>query len=87
LFNLTFLELEATVGGETGIDISLRGNNKSQVLQDFNEDDNIIFFGDAIKPGGNDYPLAQANTNGMNYHVIDWKQTWSILNAYSTNRP
>lgn len=63
-----------------------RGADKSQILQDFDKDDYIIFFGDRMDQGGNDYPLAFANTNGKNHHVKDWKHTWEILkNEYSTN--
>lgn len=86
-FNLLFPELEARPGGETGIDIAPRGADKSQILQDFDDDDFIIFFGDRMDEGGNDYPLALANYNGRNYTVKSWEETWEILkNEYSTNR-
>lgn len=88
-FNHTFPELEARVGGETGIDIFPKGNDKSQILVDFEEDESLIFFGDKMLPGGNDYPLAEQikKRNGKCYHVRDWKQTWEILkNEYSFDR-
>ena len=86
-FNLLFSELEARPGGETGIDIATKGADKSQILVDFDDNDFILFFGDRMDEGGNDYPLALANYNGKNYHVKDWKHTWEILkNEYSTNR-
>jgi phosphomannomutase len=86
-FNLRFPELEAKVGGETGIDIFPRGANKSQILQDFDDDDFIVFFGDRMDEDGNDYPLALVNYNGNNYHVKGWEETWEILrNEYSTDR-
>ena len=78
-FNEKFPDLQATVGGETGIDIAPKGADKSQILQDFDDNDFIIFFGDRMDEGGNDYPLALANYNGENYHVKDWKHTWKIL--------
>ena len=82
-----FPDLEAKVGGETGIDISPKGADKSQILNDFDlNNDNIIFFGDAMQLGGNDEPLATANKNGRNYHVKGWEHTWEILREYSTNR-
>ena len=84
-FNLQFPSLKATVGGETGIDIAPKGSDKSQIIHDFDDSDTIIFFGDKMEPGGNDYPLAQANKKGMNYQVKDWRDTWSKLNAYITN--
>ena len=86
-FNVMFPDLEAKVGGETGIDISPKGADKSQILNDFDlNNDNIIFFGDAMQLGGNDEPLATANKNGRNYHVKGWEHTWEILREYSTNR-
>ena len=85
-FNLIFTALEAKVGGETGIDISARGLDKSQIVKDFDPEDVLYFFGDAMHEGGNDYPLAQANKKGMNYHVKDWRDTWEILNENFTNR-
>jgi phosphomannomutase len=86
-FNIVFPELEARPGGETGIDIAPKGFDKSQILQDFEDTDRIIFFGDRMDEDGNDYPLAQANKKGVNYHVTGWQHTWEILrNEYSTNR-
>lgn len=78
-FNLVFPELEAQPGGETGIDIAPKGADKSQILVDFDEDDFIVFFGDKMDEGGNDYPLALANYNGTNYSVKGWEDTWKIL--------
>jgi len=85
-FNQLFPELEAKVGGETGIDIAPKGADKSQILNDFDKDDVIVFFGDAMHQNGNDYPLAQANIKGENYHVQDWKDTWRKLNENFDNR-
>ena len=55
---MKFPDITATVGGETGIDIYNKGADKSQILDDFNNDDKIYFFGDKVSPGGNDWPLA-----------------------------
>lgn len=90
MFNDIFLDLQATVGGETGIDIAPRGYDKSQIIQDFNKDDNLVFFGDKIITNGNDLPLANAITNyklGVSHQVTGWQDTWKKLNAYITNRP
>jgi len=87
-FNMMFTDLQATVGGETGIDIAPRGSDKSQILVDFTEDDTIHFFGDAMFEGGNDYPLKRAlweRGNSSTHQVDDWKHTWSILNENSFN--
>ena len=81
-FNIMFPDLQATVGGDTGIDIAPRGADKSQILRDFKEDDTIHFYGDAMFKGGNDKPLADALQKyqlGFSHQVDDWKHTWEIL--------
>jgi len=82
-FNIMFPDLQATIGGETGIDIGPKGSDKSQILRDFyRKSDKIIFFGDAIFEGGNDLSLAKAITSkelGMFYKVTEWEETWEIL--------
>jgi len=76
-----FPGLNVQVGGQTGLDISK--DDKSQILRDFNEKDEIHFFGDMMKEGENDYPLAKAvqEMGGYNYHVKDWKDTKSKINS------
>jgi len=81
-FNMMFPDLQATVGGETGIDIAPRGADKSQILRDFKEEDTIHFFGDAMFEGGNDYSLKKAlwkRGNSSTHQVNDWKNTWELL--------
>ena len=88
-FNTMFPKLQATVGGETGIDIAPRGSDKSQILRDFKEDDTIHFYGDAMFEGGNDKPLADALRQfqlGFSHQVRDWKHTWEKLREHFTNR-
>jgi phosphomannomutase len=79
-FNMMFPDLSAKVGGETGIDISPRGADKSQILRDFKEDDTLWFFGDAIYEGGNDYPLAKLIKNHRK--VNGWSQTKEYLQIF-----
>jgi len=83
--NSKFNDITATVGGETGVDIHPTGADKGQILKDFDSNDKIIFFGDKIEQGGNDYPLAKVNKKGINHHVTGWRDTWSKLNAYTNN--
>ena len=78
-FNEFWLDLEARPGGETGIDIGPKGSNKSQILKDFNQTDNLIFFGDRMDEQGNDFPLSNAIVHGVNHHVSDWQDTMKIL--------
>ena len=77
-FNMMFPDLQANVGGETGLDIVPKGADKSQIMVDF-EDCEVYFFGDAMDEGGNDYPLKIANKYGKNFAVKDWKDTWDKL--------
>lgn len=81
-----FKDIIATVGGETGIDIGPTGSDKSQILKDFNKNDSIIFFGDGIFDGGNDYTLAHAIKKkgiGRTHKVSGWEETYEILkNVY-----
>ncbi len=67
--------LEAVIGGETGIDIYLRGHNKSKVRKYLTGP--ITFFGDRCEFGGNDYPLAMVADR---FHFVrDWQQTYETL--------
>jgi phosphomannomutase len=85
VFNSIFTDLEAKVGGETGIDISMKGMDKSQILKDVTKGDELHFFGDAMHPEGNDYPLAQAILDkqlGFCYNIQNWNNTWKLLKDY-----
>lgn len=77
--NSEFPNITATVGGETGIDIYRKGGDKSQILDDFNKNDNIYFFGDRMEKGGNDWPLANKLNKNRCYNVKDWRDTWERL--------
>ena len=81
-FNLHFPELEARIGGETGLDISKKGLNKSQIVEVFAEEFELHFFGDDMGENGNDYPLMRAivdNNRGRVYNVGNWTETWNLL--------
>ena len=79
-FNLRSPSLEAKVGGETGIDIAPKGADKSQIVEDFDSDDVLWFFGDAMHEGGNDEPLAKVVHHSR--HVLNWKNTWEYLQIF-----
>ena len=77
-----FPDIEFKVAGETGIDITPRGGDKSQILRDFNDNGHIYFFGDKTSKGGNDYEIYEAVKglpNGKAFTVMGWKDTWNIL--------
>jgi len=74
LIEIKFPELEATVAGETGIDIYPKGKDKSQIANDVQP---FVFFGDKIITGGNDYTVAQYAK--IYYNVMTWDETFEIL--------
>ena len=79
-----FPELTVALGGQTGLDIGPLGSDKSQILRDFSNDDQLYFFGDRTEKGGNDYTLSQSikKMGGVTYSVNTWKDTFKILSSY-----
>ena len=77
----TFPDLSVALGGQTGLDLGPLGSDKSQILRDFDEKDELYFFGDRMEEGGNDYSLGEAvkKRGGYSYHVKDWKDTRTKL--------
>ena len=87
--------LDAVIGGQISIDITLRGMNKSQVLNEvkkFYSDEEYIFIGDRTIEGGNDYPLAKIMNETPNCYVYQagqpsaedgYKDTQKILEKLS----
>lgn len=74
--------IEASVAGETGIDIYERGCGKDQILGQISHLSPLHFFGDRMDEAGNDYKLAKAIVDGgygKGHHVRDWNETWEIL--------
>ena len=82
--------LDAVIGGQISIDIYPKGNDKSQILEYIDEqfpnpNVEVVFIGDGIENGGNDYPLAEAmdNIEGMDWHHSKgWEHTKEILESY-----
>lgn len=79
----TYPELHVSVAGETGIDITPKTWDKSQILADFKPSEKIMFYGDKCQPGGNDYEIAMAIRNLDNgsivHEVTGWEDTWQKL--------
>ena len=73
--NAAFPRLDCVVGGETGVDIFLKGNDKSQVITYVEHP--FTFFGDRCERGGNDYPLYVMAD--IAYWVSDWQETYRIM--------
>ena len=62
------------------IDITQKNSNKSSILRDVSIP--IIFFGDKVEPGGNDFPLANALIGKNDSHTIgvnSWRDTYFHL--------
>lgn len=76
-----YKDYDIQIAGQTGIDIMKKGMDKSQILNDFFESDEIHFFGDRMDENGNDYSLSQKvnERGGFCYHVKDWRETWELL--------
>jgi phosphomannomutase len=75
--------IESSIGGDISIDIYNLERDKRQVVKylsglDFS---NVVFVGDRICPGGNDYELAKAveARGGKSVNVNDWEETRKIL--------
>ena len=81
--------LDAVIGGQISIDIYPKGKDKSQILEHIEKthsNGEIIFIGDGIENGGNDYPLAHLmdNIEGCDWYQTDgWKETQKILEKLS----
>jgi phosphomannomutase len=81
IFSDRFPKYRFQVAGETGIDITIRGFGKDQVLTDFKDYARIVFIGDKTEYGGNDHEIFTEvlRLGGQSYSVNNWKQTWEIL--------
>ena len=79
---LKFPELEVNIGGQTGLDLGPKGSDKSQILRDFKLGEQLVFFGDMMEEGQNDYALAKAvqELGGSSHCVNGWKDTMMLLN-------
>lgn len=76
-FKERFPDIQAVVGGETGIDIFPVGKDKAQIIDDFDKNDKLYFFGDRMDKDGNDYSLAQKVHYAKS--VSGWKETKETL--------
>lgn len=70
--------LEVRAGGSTSIDVTREGIDKAYGMQklidaiDINKDD-ILFFGDNLQEGGNDYPVKAMGIDSLD--VGEWEDT------------
>ena len=74
--NRLFTRLECVIGGETGIDIFMKGHDKSQIAKYVKP---FVFFGDRCEVGGNDHSIFTVANQA--YQVRDWQETYRVLKA------
>ena len=75
-------EFEVRVGGGTSIDITKPGIDKAYGMNKLMETlnirkEDILFLGDRIQPGGNDYPVLEMGIDCL--EVSDWRNTAQLL--------
>lgn len=77
-------ELEIRLGGTTSIDVTRKGIDKAYGMKKlmeangFNKED-ILFFGDKLQEGGNDYPVKAFGIDSI--EVTRWEDTANCLEA------
>lgn len=76
--NTKFNGVVARVAGETGIDLMHNNMSKAKTL-DYLEKDSVKFFGDKMKKGGNDFPLANKLDPEQCFPVNGWQDTYQRL--------
>jgi phosphomannomutase len=77
-------ELEIRIGGTTSIDVTRKGVDKAygmRKLMDANgfKKEDILFFGDKLQEGGNDYPVKAFGIDSI--EVTRWEDTANCLEA------
>ncbi len=77
-------EFEVRVGGITSIDVTKPGIDKAYGMQKLIDmqgiaKQDILFMGDRIQPGGNDYPVKEMGIDTL--EVSDWKNTVQMITA------
>lgn len=78
--SVEFPDLTFSIGGNISIDVFPKGWNKTYCLQFVTDKyDKIYFFGDNIRPGGNDYEIG-IHPRVIARKVENWQQTNEILN-------
>lgn len=71
-------EFEVRVGGVTSIDVTKKGIDKAYGMKKLMEmleigKDEILFIGDRVRPGGNDYPVKAFGIDSI--EISHWRET------------
>lgn len=84
-----FPYLEFHLGGQISIDCYPTGWNKGRVIRDikgWHPDSRVVFFGDKLMPGGNDFPIIQELEDGdLYFHVRNPNHTLEIIKKLFSN--
>ena len=77
-------DVEVRVGGTTSVDVTLIGIDKAYGMKKLMEQleiskEDILFFGDKLEPGGNDYPVKAMGIDSL--EVSHWQDTVRCLEA------
>lgn len=77
-------EFEVRVGGVTSIDVTKPGIDKAYGMQKLMEilhieKDEILFIGDRVREGGNDYPVKLMGVDTM--EISHWQETAFVVEA------
>lgn len=78
-----FTQIDAYIGGETGIDIFPKGFGKKQAISKIKtkSSDILYYFGDQVFENGNDYDAAILCNHY--YNVRDWTAVYEILEYFT----
>jgi phosphomannomutase len=77
-------DLEVRAGGATSIDVTREGIDKAYGMKklidalDISKEE-VLFFGDKLQPGGNDYPVMQLGIDSL--EVSEWQDTAGRLES------
>jgi phosphomannomutase len=77
-------EFEVRVGGVTSIDVTKQGIDKAYGMKKLTEllditQDDILFIGDRLQEGGNDYPVKAMGIDCL--EISDWRETALAVEA------
>ncbi|SIR89206.1 HAD-IIB family hydrolase [Williamsia sterculiae] len=83
-------DLEVRSGGSTSVDITVKGIDKAYGTRKLIDilgigPEQILFFGDRLDPGGNDYPVKEMGIDSV--HVADHDDTFRRLTAILDAQP
>lgn len=77
-------EFEVRTGGSTSVDITKPGVDKAYGMQKLLDmlsisKDNVLFIGDRLEEGGNDYPVKAMGIDSM--QISSWQETALVIEA------